>query len=390
MPLRFRLSEEIPNETYVDTSVQASVLAIKNSMVTKTHGQGQGQVFEETIATLVEYLASEDENILLNASTCLRLAFSVPMQPLQFHTASCITDYDACIELVGSDNNLICANALGILLFAFREGVGLCMILRSPILQPVLQYVLSTLEEERDHLVVRALKEFVASALASVNDISTDFIHHDLCSIAISTGLYKCAIELCNAKHCRGVGLRANASLQLIDILGRLTENNATVALHLWKDVSLGPLTNFLSSFVKNDHDQNTLGIHNRGMFLGSLRVIHNILASVVSSRCGGKRVALPLLLQRMPIEAVNGVIKFVTAENNSKKNVSSLMYDSRGVEAGVIGTELLWSIALMDGKQEQNGKQQNTAKKFYNLPIVSPLTTQLNFVESIIGMNVK
>ena len=71
---------------------------------------------------LWELLTSNDEHVLLNVTTCLKIMWSIPHHPLRFHTIGVAADYVACIELIGSDNDLIVTNVLGLLRHASREN----------------------------------------------------------------------------------------------------------------------------------------------------------------------------------------------------------------------------------------------------------------------------
>ena len=122
--IRFRMPDDdnaaAPSEE-LDSQTLAWSLKTKQELEANMH-----QCDLNVVATLLETLyTTNQEELLLHVTTCLRLLWSVPLQPLRFHSSLPSTsslDYTPFLELIGSDNDLIasnCKNTFFFLIFSF-------------------------------------------------------------------------------------------------------------------------------------------------------------------------------------------------------------------------------------------------------------------------------
>ena len=110
--IRFRMPDDdnaaAPSEE-LDSQTLAWSLKTKQELEANMH-----QCDLNVVATLLETLyTTNQEELLLHVTTCLRLLWSVPLQPLRFHSSLPSTsslDYTPFLELIGSDNDLIASN----------------------------------------------------------------------------------------------------------------------------------------------------------------------------------------------------------------------------------------------------------------------------------------
>ena len=124
--IRFRMPDDenaaAPSEEEeLDSQTLAWSLKTKQELEANMH-----QCDLNVVATLLETLyTTNQEELLLHVTTCLRLLWSVPLQPLRFHSSLPSTsslDYTPFLELIGSDNDLIasnCKNTFFFLIFSF-------------------------------------------------------------------------------------------------------------------------------------------------------------------------------------------------------------------------------------------------------------------------------
>ena len=400
--LRFSNPESESNSVlncslYVEPKLLEWSKNTRQNMEKNTKGN---QCTSNTQLKLWELLGSNDETLLLNVTACLRLAWSIPNKPLQFHNAGGVTDYVVCLELVGSDIDLISANVLSVLCHASKEDVCCCTIFKSAsLLRRVLRHIICPTLCDRDLSVVRSCKIFIATALSTSHNVESMHSHFDTKDRIIESGFYEYAIELCHMKY----AIDMKSTYTLLQTIGNLTETDSHVSSYLWLSSSINftPITNYLHyNFFhskKNMNDNNNSDKDDRkndinepsmdikqGLFVRSVRIIRNILENVlVNKNC---RNNFHILKRILPLRSIDSMCTFISFEYEEVK--SSRKLDRVGERVYDCCVQLLWSVAtiessggsgikLMDGKRMTN---------YYFLPIVTPTCTMDRFVSSLIS----
>ena len=320
------------------------------TFITKSLQATNGNILSiDTLIKLLELLTTDQEEVLVNVTTILRLAYNVPMQPLKFHTQHA-NDYVSLIELIASDNEIITTNVLSILTSACREGTGLCAVLHSSsALASVLPQITPTIKKNR------ALQQFITTALSAIHNVLHDATHINLQELAIQSKLYMCAFKCCHQEY-----HVQSSTFQLLDVLGDLTEIDSSISIYIWLNIELISLHSGLTKAVSEvGEKKNKIG--------KCLRIVRNITDTVRSSKQLSKKRKHETLIRQLPIRVIHAIVECMTTNNND----ASLGMNHRGEQIFNIGLDLLWSISMMD---EQKKGDQIT--KRYGLPVVTPLVS--------------
>jgi hypothetical protein len=393
---------------------------------TRQHIEKTQTCTDKELKKLWELLTSNDENVLLNATSCLKILWSIPHHPLRFHTIGVAADYVACIELIGSDNDLIVTNVLGLLRHASRENACCRTLLSSSsLLSNVLQYILHpTSLLERDALVLRALQEFVTSVLLTSSNTESAMDHFDTNDRLMAAGLYRTAIELSRSMYCTNTTTTkgkegVNCTCNLLSALANITELDPIVASHLWFDVAID-LTSITTYFHLQlyTHQDGLHGIDNDGnsavtqlngfskrtkqsLFVRSLRMMRNVVETAMNTKKQrGKRFAILKSDRMLTCKSIDAICTFVCME--CQANTVCQMVDDKGEIARDVGVSLLWSVAMIecsvggggssssnrDGGGDRTKQRQNNTfvTNHYGLPLVTPNSTLEMFVEDLIN----